>query len=490
MMRTAFWTTALLAVFAHWIPHYPPQIDLAQHAGQMRFLYEWTQPDFQYRDILELNLFTPYLPAYLLGALLSAVMSPVLAVKLLWSIGAFGTVYASVRIRRRLGGSAEWDWLLLPGLFGVTFVWGLLSFQFAMPFGLLAVEHWLIYLDRPTASRGLLLSVALIALFFCHALVTAWALAACGAMTVVAAGFSARALRFLLARGAPLLGPLPVVIIWLSVTSKRDQARGDTEWRSFAERLEAILPDLMGGPSDQLAVAVGAILFLSPFLAGQRFSRDPVHSVPLLLTALLVVGGPFFLFGSAMTNVRFVSLLPPSLVIAMAARPFVPSGLARLRRLVPLLASSWVLFILSRMMLFSAEQAGLKSLMSAMEPGLHVLSVVRSPRSEALGSDAAYLHFPVWYQAEVGGLVEFNFAAYYPMLIRFKPEYSTHTVERFVARPSTEVISLELRRFDRMLVRASAADTLDLGGIGAILVHSVGDWRLYATQKTKETGVP
>ncbi len=478
-MRTAFWTTALLAAFVHWIPHFPPQIDLAQHAGQMRFLHDWTQPDFLYRDILELNLFTPYLPAYLLGALLTFVMSPVTAVKLLWSVGAFGTVYASVRIRRRIGGSAEWDWLLLPGLFGVTFVWGLLTFQFAVPFALLAVEYWMVYLDRPGVRRGVVFGLALIGLFFSHALVTAWVLLVCGVMVLATPNFSPRDLPRAIVRGLPLLAPLPVISFWLSVTGEREQAQGATVWGYLPERVFSFFSELLGGPFPALAAGVGAAIFLSPFLAGKRFSPSAVHRAPLLITVAILLAGPFRMFGNAFTYNRFFSILGPTLLIAIAAGPMAASGFSRLRHLVPLLSLAWVLFIASRMVLFSTEQRAFSRVLAEMESDLHVLSVVEYAGSRALGNEGAYLHFPVWYQAERGGLVEFSFAAFYPMLLRFSASQTSYVPEIFAARPTHLSIAREVKKFDQILARVPLSDSTALTGLSVVLVKRAGQWRLY-----------
>ena len=45
-----------------------------------------------------------------------------------------------------------------------------------------------------------------------------------------------------------------------------------------------------------------------------------------------------------------------------------------------------------------------------------------SPSSGLLTSNTEYLHFGSWYQAQKHGWTDFNFAAYRPQIVRFKPD--------------------------------------------------------------------
>ena len=105
--------------------------------------------------------------------------------------------------------------------------------------------------------------------------------------------------------------------------------------------------------------------------------------------------------------------------------------------------------------------------------------MVRAAGSDALGNNAAYLHFPVWYQAERGGLVEFSFAAFYPMLLRFSSSHATFVPEQFASRPTNEAVAREVGRFDHVLTRVSPSDTAAMIGVPVTLVRQTGEWRLY-----------
>lgn len=483
--RMAFWTAALFASVLHCIPHFPPQIDLAQHAAQIRLLHDWTQPDFRYREILELNFFTPYLPAYLLGTLLSFAMSPVSAVKLVWSLGAFGTIYASVRIRRMLGGSWLLDWLLLPGLFGVTFVWGFLTFQFAIPFGLLAIEGWLRYLQNPGRRRGIFFGALLVALFFCHVLVTGWVVGVCGTMLLARARTSQLSVRTFLMQGLPLLAPIPIMALWIFVTSSAPQARSGLVWDVNASRVLDFFPQWIGLAERTMAASLGLPLLVLPFVAGARFSADADRRVPLGITMLILFLAPNFMFGNSFTYNRFFTLLGPSLLIAFSGgapptrRPF----LARVG--VPTLAVLVIALLSIRMVNFSEEQQDFRRLITAMDPDRSAISVIEQKESAALEAGPSYLHFPTWYQAEKGGLVEFSIASFYPMIVRYRSTYRPAIDERFNETPVLDWSLHRVQDFDYVVVRAADSKAAPLAGYPLRLERHEGTWWLYATAGVK-----
>lgn len=476
--RVLFWLIALIASALHWIPHFPPQIDLAQHAAQMRLLHDWLQPGFQFHEILELNLFTPYLPAYTIGALLTYVMSAVAAAKLVWSIGAFGTVYATVRIRRKLGGNEDWDWLLIPGLFGMTFVYGFLTFQFAVPLGLLALEYWIGYLKSPSAQRGAIFGAILIGLFFSHVLVTAWVMSVCGLMLLTQWLKTPRNLQTLFVHGAPLITPLPIVLAWFQKTSGYAQSAKPTQWvGNIIYRVATFFPEWLGIEGSRFAIVVGAAIIYAVVLDGARLDRDRTRSMPLLVTILVLLFAPFDLFGNSYTYDRFFTLFGPSLVIALCNDRRVTAPLTGVRHYVRVLACGWTFLWATKMFAFATEQKDFVRLLASMEPGRYVLSVVPDSRSEALGIRELYLHFPVWYQVERGGLVQFSFAAYYPTMMRFRANYP------FTIMTAAELKSMlnadTLKRMNAHYIVERTGSAFLMPSDVATLRRTEGRWRLY-----------
>ncbi len=482
--RTAFWLTAVLAAFVHWIPHFPPQIDLAQHAAQMRFLRDWNQAEFPYRDILQLNFFTPYLPAYFVGAALTFVMPVVAAVKTVWTLGALGTVFASVRLRRLVGGEECWDWILIPGLFGITFVWGFLTFQFTIPLGLLGLECWIRYLHHPTPARGFLFGTGLAALFFCHSLVTAWLMAVCGLMLLSDAALWTGNRRRAVAVGLPLLMPLPVAAAWLAMASKVPQAQAATVWGSIEYRVLGFFAQSLGVPTGYMAASIiGILLYATPFLAGARIRQDPVFRAPLVVTLGILLLAPGNLMGNAFTYHRFHSLLAPTLIIALSARAPNSFRLARARLAAPAIAVFATLLLAWRMLAFDREQQDFRDVTAAMLDRRHTLSVILDPSSGVLQHPQTYLHFGAWYQAERGGLVEFSFASFLPMIVHFRTSYAQTIPEAFALRPTLGVVRNHGEQFEYVLVRTPSSDLSPLAGMPFTVRTHRGQWWLFSSEK-------
>ena len=479
--RWAFWSAAVLAAMLHWIPHFPPQIDLAQHAAQIRMLHDWNQADFPYRAILQLNFFTPYLPAYLLGTALAFIVPTVTATKIIWSLGAIGTVYASVRLRIRLGGDPVWDWLLLPGLFGITFIWGLLTFQLAVPLGLFSLEYWIVYLRAPTIRRGAGFGFTLCLLFFCHSLVTAWLMAVCGLMLLTDKAFwSVRKSRTFVV-GLPLLAPVPVVAIWLALVRHVPQVQSKTYWGTIGERTIGFCDQWIGaiGISTLAASAVGGALLLSPFLAGARLQRDIVYRAPLVITLAVIMLAPEFVIGNAFTSSRFMVLLGPSLVIALSRRATLSRRETRSRVLMPGIAIGCILLASARMVAFDREQRAFLGVANVMLPNRHTLAVIEDASSIAMQHPQTYLHFGSWYQVVKGGLAEFSFAAFLPTIVHFRASYAGIVPESFALRPTTDYVRRRAREFDYILVRTGSADSPPLQNLPAKMLAHDGQWWLF-----------
>lgn len=480
--RLAFWVLAFIAAIVHWIPRYPPQVDLPQHAGQIRLLHDWATAGFVYRDILTLNFFTPYLPAYLAGAGLTAIMPAVVAVKLLWTLGTLGTIWTAVRLRRQLGGCGTWDWLLLPGLFGVTFQWGFLTFLVALPFGLLIVEFWVRYLATPTRRRGAAIAVALSLLFFAHALVTAWVLAVCGAMMLAERPRTISAGLRIIRHALPLLAPLPVMILWYMTTRNAEQTQVANQW-DFSFRYLDFFPQWLGIRDRVLTPLAGVTMMALPFVTGAGRSRRFISYAPVLVTLIILLVGPNMFYGNALTYNRFFILLGPAIVVALVQRdrPARPSW--GLRAALPTLAAAWTALFAVRMVRFATEQQDFGRILHVMQPRQRTLSVVQDRYSSALDNPRGYLHFPVWYQAEHGGIVEPSFAAYLPMIVRFRTRAEEAVRIGFEFRPELAAVS-RLDRFRYVLVRSATADAPELGVHSLSLIAHEGRWWLYSPAST------
>jgi hypothetical protein len=468
-----FWIVAVIAALVIWIPSYPPPVDLAQHAGQVRFLHDWFASDFTWGEPMELNWFTPYLVGYALGALFTTVMPAVAATKLVWSLATIGTVYTSVRLRRLVGGDPRWDWLILPGLFGMTFTWGFFSFFASVPIGLFALERWIRYLRAPDRRGALVVSGLFALLFFAHILTTAWVMTVAGIMLLATWRGGPRGLPRVLLHGLPLLAPLVIGIAWWEYLKLWGGPGGRTVWRVGTERFVDFFPQWLGIDA-AFTIGVGLLLLAIPFVAGARFARDAIRLAPLAITLVIVMVVPYHLQGNAFTYNRFYTFLGPALVLAIAA-PRAAGRFHFLRAMLPVLAVAWTLLFVVRMAMFRAESDDFVQIVDRMEPNRHVVSMVLQPGSEAAGLELSYLHFPVWYQVATGGFVEFSFSSLAPTIVRFKNPYHSPIKRGFEFEPHP----FDMTSFDYILVRGGSKDR-PLSSPAIRLVAHEGTWWLYA----------
>jgi hypothetical protein len=75
----------------------------------------------------------------------------------------------------------------------------------------------------------------------------------------------------------------------------------------------------------------------------------------------------------------------------------------------------------SRSLAFAKETASFDEVLAATKPGYRALGLILYDESPAFMGFSVYGNFPVWYQAEKHGLVDYNFAHLAPQVIRYRP---------------------------------------------------------------------
>jgi hypothetical protein len=441
--RFALAAATLLGCSLFWVAPRPPMGDLAQHAGQVTLLHDLFTGTSRWADLVHVHAFTPYLVGYALATVLSLVMPALAAVKVVLTLSYVAFVVLCVRLGEQLGSDRRLVWLFLPGFFGFAFQVGMYTFLVASPVGLLFVSLAHRHADDPTRARGLVLLAAGTVLFFCHGLVFALACAI--------------GIAFGLARGAPLAARLApyaffalLALAYVGVAHATDpllSAKGtdiigasqfDWEWQhSWGwHRVPSFLVFPLGSTlRDHALVPFAALLFAAPLLVGARAARED-RSALAPLAAVLLIGllAPSVLMRTQYVYHRFALFLLPA--YALAFRP--ASGTRRagdtdaressVRRVageaaVALACCAFLALLALRERRFAAESASFEPVLAAAAPGERALGIVASPDSPAVHYEYAHHSDPVWYQAERDGFVDFNFAAFLPQIVRFRPDH-------------------------------------------------------------------
>jgi hypothetical protein len=427
--RVAFWLACSWAVGTIWLTPHLPQVDLPQHAGQVALLRDLLAGTSPWADVLRVNLLTPYLIGYLSLYGLSLAMPIDTAIALVYSVAFLAFVAACISLRRQAGGDPRLDWLFLPAFFALPWRWGFLTFLVAMPIGL-----WLIReAYRLAEGRRVRDAVAVLllgaALLFAHGLVFLYAVGLALLIALVAGGPSwGQRLR----AAAPALLLLLAFVLYKKLVIDREMqsAIGSDIWYfgGLRERLYAFLvyPNSAQPREFPIAPLVAIAGWAAPWLLGLKLQPGLARKLPFLCTAAMMLVLPTFLFGATHFYERFAMLLPVTYALMFGAapaavRPTAPARRAQAGLLFLVLAAAIVFARESwQNLAFTPESRAADQALSAVPPQRRVLYAPVDRRSERTPLRDPFLHYPLWYQAQHGGLVEFNFATLLPQVVRFR----------------------------------------------------------------------
>ncbi|WP_334190319.1 hypothetical protein [Noviherbaspirillum sp.] len=437
--RVLFLLSILWGALIFWVAPHPPMIDLPQHAGQVALLKEMILGQSPWADQFRINLFTPYIIGYGLALPLSFVMSVDASLKLLMSLSYIAFVFMCVRLRRQYGGDPRLDWFFLLSFFGFAYTWGFLTFLVAAPIGLWFILLTERFADQRTASRGIaLIAVGLLTLAS-HGMIFGFA------WGVGAALLAVRMKRFkaLLAAIWPfvILALTCIAYFWINRRINAElqiNLQPRIEWNfDLIRRLKAPLYAIAAGTQRSSSAPfwlLVAFMAAVPWLMGLRIEwRNRSNWVAFAIVVLILAFVPYYAYDSSYLYERFTLFLAPAYAWMFiskspaAGATGITAGRGRLARFyVPLMALvCWTMLGVHtvRAWNFGQESADFNAVLSALEPGQRALSLIFDRHSEAANTYGIYLHYPLWYQAEKSGFVDFNFAWFPPQIVRYQPQH-------------------------------------------------------------------
>ncbi|HKO53408.1 MAG TPA: hypothetical protein VJV79_37120 [Polyangiaceae bacterium] len=436
----------LLAAF--FLVPYLPMVDMPQHAAQIAIWLHLHDPKWAEFQLFELNFRTPYLGAYALARALSGLVGVVPALKVVVWLSIVGHWAAFDWLVRSLG-HARWLGLLgLPLGMGYGFYFGFISFIGALPFGICAICLALRHRAQPSLASGLWLGTALCATLSTHGF-------ALGLTLVLVAPLLLRGAGSLFARGAPLLAPALLMLVWL-VPGSSARSIGLTVWDPRFWELRQI-PGLLLASSgaDHGASALGVVVLGIVLLSLGRPNREPERLLPLLVMLLGYCLFPLSLGGFTPLHPRFAAFLVPSVLLA-----FQPSAALRspyLDGLIAVTCAVWFCLFAIRLQRFARETQPIVDFVERMPQSLYIRPLIFERESNAFPGLPAMLHLSAYYVPEKGGYQGYSFAMYPTSVVRYHPEIEP--TMNYAAEWHPEWFS--------------AAD--ELGGYHCFLVHSSVD---------------
>jgi hypothetical protein len=236
--------------------------------------------------------------------------------------------------------------------------------------------------------------------------------------------------------------PVPLAVWWLARTHDQEtQVRESIYFDLSWSRLGYLGSDMVGLDAGAVYATLGWLALTLPWFAGARFAKQPHRWLPLVLVVAAYLFGPTRAFGTHFIANRFTYFIMPLYLFALTRREQTsgPSALRREQTLEPagvqtlalrdepLLASATAAgfaaialsFFARDCYQFSLESSHFQAVRYLIEPGKKALYMPFLSMS-AYSPAPAYLHFGSYYTAEKLGDVDFNFAQFYPQMVRLK----------------------------------------------------------------------
>lgn len=406
-MRGLYWIALACCMAPVLLPTYPPMVDLPQHVAAVATLDRMHQGTYPFSDLFETTWLSPYWLGYLLVWALSHAVGYVWSAKIVVAMSLAAFVLCCVRLRHLVKAPALFDWLFLLVPFGFAYQWGMLNFLVAAPLGVLFIHQFLLFVDG-RRHWSVIVGLSLV-LFVAHVLVLLFSSAVCALLLCdFRQGF-----RNVVRKALPLFSPLPTIAVWLILVYSPSSPSGP--WDLGWHRIAQFLPDMLSLPATWSNLFLAAGLLALPWLLARPAPTVP-RIAPFGFYVLVMMLAPNYYMGNFFTYNRFQIF--GLLLYAMCfshSRPAFPIRLERLRpaihALLPVVAMAMGCRSIVDSVFYGREARGFHVLMEIMEPGQRALGLIGN-RVSITSHTPVFLHYPLWYQAERGGLVDFNFAAW------------------------------------------------------------------------------
>ena len=427
-----FYSVLALSTLPLWMTTYLPMVDLPQHAGQITALREYLNGNPVFTEPFEINWFTPYLLGYLLVYALSSVFSLAFSTKLLVAAAVIGLPMAARRMLDYCGADKDLAYLVIPASYGLSFYWGFLSFLVAAPFGLLFFMLAVSFARNPAWPKAVGIVLFAVFLFFSHLMVLVLASA-----VSVAYGFFHHlgSIRRQLIHVVPFVVPVPLVLAWMLIIKDDSVAVREAApvYASLLANVTGLLTKHTGlsGLGIVPALVMTAATFGYPLMAKYRVSRKPERWLPFVIVLAFYFIVPWALLGSVYLNERFGIFLAVFWFLAFD-RPEHVQPRVMLVPAAALFAFLAVTFVSFND--FDRDARDFDRLTAQMEPGKRVLQMPVYWSGPGFDKPV-FAHFASWYQANQAGIVDFNFAYFYPMMLHYREGVDAPVNNRFTWAP-------------------------------------------------------
>ncbi len=475
--RVAFVICAAAAAVPLLVTYRLPMADLPQHAVQLTVWKYFDHDCYRFRDLYEINWFTPYL----LGTTLMRVVAGVVSVHAALKFVVFATILLFVLVLRRFTDFAGVDpWIALLGFplsFGFSFYWGFVNFNVAVPIGLILI---LTIVRTSEGEKVGVIRVALLALLVAaaHALLYGLTLIIAGPLLLVRA-FRQKGLWL---HVAALCAPMPLLALWIvKSVSGESRARAPWDWQVHPRRLLQVFDFMLSAGGDVDGFWFSIVMVGAAVLLGMSMATNRWRALPFIAALAGFLLCPLAAFGQTFLYPRLAIFIPATAILALRDRPIrFPKRIARI--LIAAVVLTWIAVLSARFAIFHRDADGFDRLVDIMPPNQRVLLLNVVQSAEMTGMP--FIHFSGYYLERKGGIIGWSFASNFPPVIRYRPGVNpgvwpivTHDPRYFNWKQHSN--------FDFFIIRAPVDMTTLIFGDGTSHVRFLrreGMWWLYERQ--------
>jgi hypothetical protein len=402
--RWSFFFFMGMALLPIWVPKYLPMTDLPQHAAQIALWMRYHDPAYNYSEVYDIRLFTPYLLGYFLVRLLASVFPLWVALKLVLSGAVIGFAYAFRALLRVRGWDEAWGWAAFALAYHYAFYWGFFNYVIALPLGMAYLAWIARRVENPEGATRFIFFLTTLGLFFAHGMI----FAICGVSSALWVMSWGRGLRDRVMRGVPFAGAAMVAVLWVLWAGQGAQdAPIPSIYKWGLWRLVELPALSLGYAQDIAGWVVGAF-----FLALLSFSASWVSwraAIPLMVWGVVYMVMPHDWRNVAFLYPRLGILLWPCLFLACKPRG-ARLGLRSQRLVLGGLVLSWLFLVFVRFLAFDRDARDIDPLFSQMPPNIRTMYFPLERGTSYLGGGAPFLYQGLWHEVNTGGYSAFSFA--------------------------------------------------------------------------------
>ena len=494
--RLGFYLTLCSAGLLFQITPHLPMVDIPQHAAQISLLKDILSGSSPWANITQVNYLTPYILPMIATLGLSYIMPVASAINTLLSLSFYLFVLNFISLRNELGADKRLDWLFIPGFFGFSYKWGLFSFLVTSPLGVAFILLAYKNAKRPDLRKSCYVTILNFVLLASHALIYAYANMVAGLMTLTEHKW--KTIRPL--TSVPFLAPIPFVIFYFSYISSFENSFEQYQntgiiWRLGIERIIYPFYALDMSPNDPQTSIFSIFFIAMPLLIGFTLHKTSLQArIPILTTLSVGLFAPFFALKTSLLYPRSALFLLPSYAICLHRREGASLNMPKVRCklkyfMLPLTCCLFISIQTIRLLNFKGETKDIDEIIRSLHPGERALSLIFNIESKASKNREAYLHYPLWYQAEKQGFVDFNFAQVLPSIVRFDTRNISEATTDLAYNPSQfnwiRHKGYLYRYFFIRSHRRIPDDFFANPNCAVKLIHQSGMWSIYESSECK-----